>query len=580
MAKKNNDVTFLRLIRYLKHYKWLTFLSVLFLIVMSITESTLPLVARDFIDKYVATSSIHSGYWFIAGYFVLNVVHIALTYIGTILFSKVSYSVVRDIRHDVFANVTQLGMRYFDQSATGTIISRITNDTETIAAMFNGLLTNFIRAIFIFSATLYTMLFLDVRLTLLVGLFLPLIFISMWLYRKLSENVIMMTRQKLGELNAKLSESIEGMKIIQAFNQESRVSDEFEHVNTDHLNYANRAINIDSLLLRPAMSLLQLFAYTVVAAYFGLSWQDSGITAGLIYAFLQYINRLFNPLIQVTQNFSTLQTSMVSARRVFQLIDRTDYEPMQQENATVTIQRGDVSFEHVTFSYDGKTPVLNDISFSVNQGETIAFVGHTGSGKSSIINVLMRFYEFYEGTVTIDGVDIKQYPSQTLRQNVGLVLQEPFLFHGTVESNIKMYQDITSDTVKQAAQFVDAEQFILQLPNQYQDKVTERGSTFSTGQRQLLAFARTIAANPKILILDEATANIDSETEEMIQTSLKNMRKGRTTIAIAHRLSTIQDANCIYVLDKGRIVESGTHDELLQLQGQYYDMYKLQSGQL
>ena len=298
-----------------------------------------------------------------------------------------------------------------------------------------------------------------------------------------------------------------------------------------------------------------------------------------MYAFIQYINRLFDPLIEVTQNFSILQTSMVSAGRVFALIDQRNYEPVQADSE-LAIREGNIRFEHVCFSYDGVNQILDDISFSVNKGETIAFVGHTGSGKSSIINVLMRFYEFQSGRVLIDNVDIRNYSHQELRKNMGLVLQEPFLYHGTIKSNIAMYQEISDEEVKAAAEFVDADAFIQELPQGYNSPVSERGSSFSTGQRQLLAFARTVASQPKILILDEATANIDSETETLVQNSLEKMRKGRTTIAIAHRLSTIQDANCIYVLDKGRIIERGTHEELLTLGGTYHKMYSLQAGAL
>ena len=298
-----------------------------------------------------------------------------------------------------------------------------------------------------------------------------------------------------------------------------------------------------------------------------------------MYAFIQYINRLFDPLIEVTQNFSILQTSMVSAGRVFALIDQSNYEPVQADSE-LAIREGNIRFEHVCFSYDGVNQILDDISFSVKKGETIAFVGHTGSGKSSIINVLMRFYEFQSGRVLIDNVDIRNYSHQELRKNMGLVLQEPFLYHGTIKSNIAMYQEISDEEVKAAAEFVDADAFIQELPQGYDSPVSERGSSFSTGQRQLLAFARTVASQPKILILDEATANIDSETETLVQNSLEKMRKGRTTIAIAHRLSTIQDANCIYVLDKGRIIESGSHEELLALGGTYHKMYSLQAGAL
>ena len=327
------------------------------------------------------------------------------------------------------------------------------------------------------------------------------------------------------------------------------------------------------------MSLLKLLAYAILMAYFGFRGMEIGISAGLMYAFIQYVNRLFDPLIEVTQNFSTLQTSMVSAGRVFDLIDERQYEP-EQKNGEATVQAGNIEFKNVSFSYDGERQILDNISFKVNQGETIAFVGSTGSGKSSIINVFMRFYEFQSGEVLLDGVDIREYPKEELRRNIGLVLQDPFLYHGTIKSNIKMYQDISDEAVQAAAAFVGADQFIQKLPEKYETKVTERGSRFSTGQRQLLAFARTVASQPKILILDEATANIDSETETIVQESLKKMRQGRTTIAIAHRLSTIQDANCIYVLDKGKIIESGSHDELLGQKGAYYRMYQLQAGMM
>ena len=381
----------------------------------------------------------------------------------------------------------------------------------------------------------------------------------------------------LSDINAKLSESIEGIHIIQAFNQEKRLKKEFDAINEEHLIYASRSISLDSLFLRPAMSLLKLLAYAVLMAYFGYRGIYLGITAGTMYAFIQYINRLFDPLIEVTQNFSTLQTSMVSAGRVFALIDERTYEPEQRDTAA-KVTEGNIRFENVSFSYDGKHQILDNISFSVNKGETIAFVGSTGSGKSSIINVLMRFYEFQSGRVLIDGVDIRDYSQAELRKNIGLVLQDPFLYHGTIKSNIAMYQDLTDEEIKAAAEFVDANHFIDKLPEGYDSPVSERGSSFSTGQRQLLAFARTVASQPKILILDEATANIDSETEAIVQNSLAKMRQGRTTIAIAHRLSTIQDANCIYVLDKGRIIEHGSHEELLALGGTYHKMYSLQAG--
>ena len=579
MQNKQEQWTVLkRLLGYLKPYSLLTLLALSFLLATTVIKSIIPLVASHFIDQYLGNLSQFALTVLIA-YYGLYILQTLIQYMGNLLFARVSYSIVRDIRRDAFANMEKLGMSYFDKTPSGSIVSRLTNDTETISDMFSGLLSSFISAIFIFVTTLYTMMVLDFRLTGLVLLFLPLIFILVNLYRKKSVKIIEKTRSFLSDINSKLAESIEGIRIIQAFNQEKRLQEEFDEINEEHYIYANRSVALDALFLRPAMSLLKLLGYAVLMAYFGYRGLYIGMTAGTMYAFIQYINRLFDPLIEVTQNFSILQTSMVSAGRVFALIDQRNYEPVQADSE-LAIREGNIRFEHVCFSYDGVNQILDDISFSVNKGETIAFVGHTGSGKSSIINVLMRFYEFQSGRVLIDNVDIRNYSHQELRKNMGLVLQEPFLYHGTIKSNIAMYQEISDEEVKAAAEFVDADAFIQELPQGYNSPVSERGSSFSTGQRQLLAFARTVASQPKILILDEATANIDSETETLVQNSLEKMRKGRTTIAIAHRLSTIQDANCIYVLDKGRIIESGTHEELLTLGGTYHKMYSLQAGAL
>ena len=565
-----------RLMSYLKPYGLLTFLALSFLLATTVIKSVIPLVASHFIDQYLSNLN-QLAVTVLLAYYGLYILQTLVQYVGNLLFARVSYSIVRDIRRDAFANMEKLGMSYFDKTPAGSIVSRLTNDTETISDMFSGILSSFISAVFIFLTTLYTMLVLDFRLTALVLLFLPLIFLLVNLYRKKSVKIIEKTRSLLSDINSKLAENIEGIRIIQAFNQEKRLQAEFDEINQEHLVYAYRSVALDALFLRPAMSLLKLLGYAVLMAYFGYRGLYLGITAGTMYAFIQYINRLFDPLIEVTQNFSTLQTSMVSAGRVFALIDERTCEPLQ-ENGQAKVKEGNIRFEHVCFSYDGKHQILDDISFSVNKGETIAFVGHTGSGKSSIINVLMRFYEFQSGRVLLDDVDIRNYSQEELRKNIGLVLQDPFLYHGTIKSNIAMYQNLSDEQVQAAASFVDADSFIQELPQGYDAPVSERGSSFSTGQRQLLAFARTVASQPKILILDEATANIDSETESLVQASLAKMRQGRTTIAIAHRLSTIQDANCIYVLDKGRIIESGSHEELLALGGTYHKMYSLQAG--
>ncbi|SQF67386.1 ABC transporter ATP-binding protein exp8 [Streptococcus dysgalactiae subsp. equisimilis] len=578
MRTNNQWQVFKRLLSYLKPYKWLTLFALALLLLTTVIKSIIPLIASRFIDHYL-TALNQPAFLLLLGYYGMYLIQSVVQYLGNLFFARVSYSIVRDIRRDAFAKMQALGMAYFDKTPAGSIVSRITNDTEAISDMFSGILSSFISAIFIFSVTLYTMLLLDVTLTSLVVIFLPFIVILVNLYRKKSVQVIDKTRSLLSDINSKLAESIEGIRIIQAFGQEDRLKDEFEVINQEHVRYANKSVALDSIFLRPAMSLLKLLAYAVLMAYFGFKGLNGTITAGMMYAFIQYINRLFDPLIEVTQNFSTLQTSMVSAGRVFKLIDEEFFEP-QQANQPIKVTEGNISFKNVSFSYDGKQKVLDNISFEVKKGETIAFVGATGSGKSSIINVFMRFYDFQSGHILLDGHDIRDYSQEELRQSIGLVLQDPFLYHGTIASNIRMYQSLSDEEVKAAAAFVDADQFIQKLPDQYQSPVSERGASFSTGQRQLLAFARTVASKPKILILDEATANIDSETEAIVQRSLAKMRQGRTTIAIAHRLSTIQDANCIYVLDKGKIIEHGCHEELLNQKGTYYKMYQLQAGML
>ena len=574
------QVTFYRLLTYMWRYKWISILALVFIFATTLVTTTLPLLARYFIDHFISRYQIMTGFYVLIMYYALFLLRVLFTFLGQYSFARVAHSIVRDLRQESFENIEHLGMVYFDQTPAGAIVSRLTNDTQAVADMFSSIFSSFLSSVFILVVTLVTMFSLNWRLTGLIVLFLPVMLGSILVYQRLSNRLLKLVRSKLSDLNVKLSESIEGMRIIQAFGQENRLIKEFETINGEHLDYTVRYLNINSLFLRPAMSLLKVLAYAVILAYFGFTWQIAGVTAGVMYAFVQYVNQLFNPLIDLMQNYSVLQTSMVAAGRVFEIMDRKDYEP-KQTNLPLEMTDGKIEFRHVSFSYDGKHDILRDISFSVKQGETIAFVGATGAGKSSIINLFLRFYEFERGEILIDDKNIKDYSQSELRRNIGLVLQEPFLYHGTIASNIKMYQEnLGREEIVEAAKFVDAHDFISRLPANYNSPVTERGATFSSGQRQLLAFARTIASKPKILILDEATANIDSETEELIQSSLRKMRQGRTTIAIAHRLSTIQDANCIYVMEQGRIIESGTHEELLALKGTYYKMYQLQVGMM
>lgn len=572
----------LRLMRYTLPFKKILTLGFLMLIVSTVTGVATPYLVMIFIDEYLTPAVFPKSdiTWLISIFFAVQVIGAITTYMQIYLFQYLAFKVIQQLRIDAFRKIGKLGMSYFDKVPGGSVVSRLTNDTEAIVEMFIGVLASFLMAFFMVISSFIMMFVLDFKLALLALIFMPVIVLILAVYRKYSANFFSHARQLLSDLNAKLAESIEGMKIIQVFNQEKRLRNEFEEINEAHYKYNMKNVKLDGLLLRPAISMISVLAIALILSYFGLLSFGEGVTAGVVFAFIQYMERFFEPINQVSQNLNIFQQALVSASRVFTLIDDDRMEPKQNENDKYTVTDGKVEFKNVTFSYDGRVDVLKDITFTVEPGQTVALVGHTGSGKSSIINLFMRFYEFENGEILIDGQSIKEIPKREMKEKIGLVLQDPFIFYGTVASNIKLYHPtMTFEQVKDAGKFVKADKFIQKLPGDYRHKVIEKGSAFSSGERQLIAFARTMAADPKILILDEATANIDSETEEEIQRSLEKMRSGRTTLAIAHRLSTIQDADQILVLNRGSIVEKGTHDELIRVHGIYHKMYQLQNGQ-
>ncbi|MFX3674837.1 MAG: ABC transporter ATP-binding protein [Paenisporosarcina sp.] len=569
-----------RLIAYLKpHKKVITF--ALFLLSITVLGDVLgPIIIKTFIDDYLTIRNFPTGplVGLAGAYLFIQVTNVFVSYFQLLKFQEIALKIIQQMRIDVFTKVQNLGLRYFDRTPAGSIVSRVTNDTEAIKDMFVSVLVGFVQSGFLVVGVYIAMFILNVKLALVTLILLPILFMIIKTYRRYSSVFYQDLRERLSQLNAKLAESLQGMSMIQAFRQEPRLKDEFNEINNQHWNAGKRNIKMDSLLLRPAIDLVYALALILLLSFFGITSFDNTIEVGIIYAFVTYIDRFFEPINQVMQRLSIFQQAIVAASRVFTLLDETDLSPAQK-NVGSRITQGKIEFNNVTFSYDGQTEVLKNISFTAEPGETVALVGHTGSGKSSIINLLMRFYEFDQGDIRIDGVSVKDYRHQELRENMGLVLQDPFLFFGDIASNIRLHKsDMTDEEVRAAAEFVQADTFINKLPEGYQQKVTERGSTYSSGQRQLVAFARTMATDPKILVLDEATANIDTETEVAIQSSLEKMRQGRTTIAIAHRLSTIQDAELIIVLHHGEIVERGNHQELLARRGLYHKMYLLQNG--
>ncbi|MEX5913041.1 ABC transporter ATP-binding protein [Staphylococcus ureilyticus] len=581
LTAKDQAQALIRLFKYTTPYKGTIALAFLTLTISTIASMLMPYLVKVFIDDYLTPRVFpqQAMIWLMIIFISIQIIGAVTMYLSQYLFQYLAFKVIQQLRIDAFNKLGKLGMKYFDKVSGGSIVSRLTNDTETIVDMIIGVFSTFLIAFFMMISSYIMMFILEMRLALISLIFLPVIIFILASYRKYSAVLFAKSRQKLSDLNTKLAESIEGMKIIQAFNQEKRLNSEFNRINDEHYQYMLKTVKLDSLLLRPAISSLAIFAVVMILGYFGIISFTTGITAGVVFAFVQYMERFFEPINQVSQNLNILQQALVSASRVFTLIDDDTYEPEQQPVPSYTIEEGKIEFREVSFSYDGKTDVLKNINFTVNPGEMVALVGHTGSGKSSIINLFMRFYEFERGSINVDGHSIKTIPKQELKQKIGLVLQDAFIFYGTVASNIKLYHPtMTFEQVKAAAEFVHAHHFIEKLSGQYQHRVIEKGSSFSSGERQLIAFARTIATNPKILILDEATANIDSETEEQIQQSLNTMRKGRTTLAIAHRLSTIQDADKILVLNHGEIVEQGTHETLIKKNGIYYNMYALQNG--
>lgn len=513
-------------------------------------------------------------------YFSLILFASLFQYGRSLLLKTTSNRIIQRMRTDVFQQIHRLPIHYFDNLPAGKVVSRITNDTEAIKDLFISVLSNFFSGAITLIGILVAMFILHVQLAIICLAIIPILVLWVILYRRLASKYNHVIRTRLSDINGMINESIQGIPIIQAFRREKKSIKEFEEINEEHFKYQNKLLNLNSFTSFNLVNTIRNIAFVLLIWYFGgeaLSGQMM-LTVGVLYAFVDYLNRLFQPIQGIVNQFNILEQARVASIRVFELMDEIGVDVA---DGNIPRYKGNIEFRNLWFAYTDEEYVLKDISFSAKQGETVALVGHTGSGKSSIMNVLFRFYDVEKGEICIDGQNIREIPKQHLRRHMGIVLQDPFLFTGTIASNVSLNDPaITREQVEKALTDVGADRVLQNLSSGFDEPVIEKGSTLSAGQRQLISFARALAFDPAILILDEATSSIDTETEAVIQNALDVLKRGRTTIIIAHRLSTIKNADQILVLDRGRIVERGNHDQLMLAKGKYYQMYQLQQGQL
>ncbi|MDI6601570.1 MAG: ABC transporter ATP-binding protein [Thermoanaerobacteraceae bacterium] len=498
-----------------------------------------------------------------------------LNYIQVYLLQYTGQRIIFNMRKELFTHIQNLPISFFDRNPVGRIVTRVTNDMETLNEMYTSVLVNLFKDVFIFIGCIAVMLSLDARLALISFAVLPLVFASTFIFRNKVRSAYREVRLRLARINATLQEDISGMKIIHIFNRQKRQYENFNNINLDYYRANMRQLTIFSIF-RPTIDLLYYLTLSIVIWYGGGNLIQGSIQFGVLYAFINYISTLFQPISDMAEKFDIMQSSMASSERIFMLLDQPE-EPGDVHTVKALDRiSGKIEFKNVWFAYNGENWVLKDVSFTVNPGETVAFVGHTGAGKSSIMSLIDRLYDIQRGEILIDGVNIKNINTKMLRRHISIVPQDVFLFTGNIKENIRLNKDVDEEKVKRAARYVNLDGFIQKLPRGYDEPVMERGSTLSQGQRQLISFARAIITDPEILILDEATSNIDTETEALIQDALRKITQDRTTIIVAHRLSTIQHADKIFVLHKGKIRESGKHQELLKKGGLYYRLYLLQ----
>lgn len=566
----------MRLIAYMKPYAHWVIFALLLVLGLTAFDLYRPMLVGDAIDTFGANGDYDVIIATAIKYAVVLALSFAFNIAQTWILQKTGQNIILQMRKDLYRHIQSLGSRYFDITPVGKLVTRVTNDVEALNEMYSGILVQLFRNIVKIVGLAGVMLVLDVRLAAISFVLMPLVIGLTVLCQKIARNIYRLYRTRLTDINTFLSEHLSGMKIIQIFGRQERKFEEFHDKNTKLYKAFYREMLMYAVF-RPLIYILSILSLMIVLWFGSRNVFDEIISVGTLYIFSNYIRSFFDPIQELAEQFSTLQSSIASAEKIFTVMDEDEFVPEVENPKQPDKIIGKIEFDHVWFAYDGENYVLKDVSFVINPGEKVAFVGATGAGKSSILNLIGRYYDIQKGHIYIDGIDIRQLSKKQLRSAIGQMQQDVFIFEGDVAYNIRLNDDaITDAQVKAAAEYVNASHFIEKLPQGYHEPVTERGATFSAGERQLLSFARTLAHNPSILVMDEATANIDTETEILIQEALEKLMDGRTTIMVAHRLSTIQHADCIMVMHKGRICERGTHRELLEQDGIYRKLYELQ----
>jgi ATP-binding cassette subfamily B protein len=565
-----------RLLSYLKPYKHFVIFAILLNIIVAAIGPVRPYLTKVAVDDYIVNSD-YSGLFLISillfGSLLLQAV---IQYFLTFYTQYLGQKTLFDLRTQIFNHIQRLALKFFDKTPIGRLVTRATNDVEALGELFSSGIVMVFSDVFIIVWILAFMFFMDFNLSLVTLSVLPVLIYGTFLFRRKARESYRDVRLHLARLNSYMQEHVTGMSVVQIFNKQKDEFNRFSEINKDY-----RTANINSIfyyaVFYPSVELLSSIAIGLIIWYGGGEVVQGTLTIGILFAFIQYTEMFFRPIRDLSEKYNIMQTAMASSERIFKLLDNKTFIRNPKNPVKLASVKGNIEFKNVWFAYNKEDFVLKDISFSINPGETVAIVGHTGAGKTSIINILTRFYDIEKGEILLDGINIEKIDKRELRKYISMVLQDVFLFSGNIKSNINLEnQQITDQQVIESAKIVGVDKFVEELPNKYSEEVKERGATLSVGQKQLISFARALAYDPKILILDEATSSIDTETEHLIKQAIEKLLVGRTAIVIAHRLSTIQNADKIIVLHKGEIRETGNHQELLAKKGIYYKLYQLQ----